>query len=47
MSVLIQLAGTMVEFDPLFEVLPGTKSGPVEVADAEALQAVTGKIVVE
>ncbi len=46
-SVLIQLAGTMVEFDPLFEVLPGTKSGPVEVADAEALQAVTGKIVVE
>ncbi len=46
-SVLVKLAGAMVEFDPLFEVLPGTKQGSVEVADAEPLQAVTGKIVVE
>lgn len=46
-TVLVQLAGTMVEFDPLFEVLPGTKQGPTEVAGAEALKAVTGKVVIE
>lgn len=46
-SVLVNLAGTMVEFDPLFEVLPGTRLEPTEVADAEPLQAVTGQVVIE
>ncbi|MBO9433588.1 MBL fold metallo-hydrolase [Ruegeria sp. R13_0] len=46
-SVLIKLAGAMIEFDPLFEVLPGTSTGPTEVAEAEPLQAVTGQVVIE
>ncbi len=45
-SVLASLAATMVEFDPLFEVLPGT-AGPIEVVEAEALQAVTGQVAIE
>ena len=31
-SVLAQLAATMVEFDPRFEIMPGTKAAAVEVA---------------
>jgi alkyl sulfatase BDS1-like metallo-beta-lactamase superfamily hydrolase len=32
-SVLAQLASTMVDFDPLFEIMPGTKPAAVEVAE--------------
>ncbi|MEM8957783.1 MAG: alkyl sulfatase dimerization domain-containing protein [Pseudomonadota bacterium] len=46
-GLLLQLAGTMVEFDPLFEVLPGTKSQPDSLAEARPLQATTGKVAIE
>jgi alkyl sulfatase BDS1-like metallo-beta-lactamase superfamily hydrolase len=45
-GVLAQLAATMVDFDPRFEIMPGTKAvGPVEHADA--FQAVPSKTIVE
>jgi hypothetical protein len=31
-SILKRLASTMVEFDPRFEIMPGTKAKKVEVA---------------
>ncbi|MCR9087317.1 MAG: MBL fold metallo-hydrolase [Rhodobacteraceae bacterium] len=46
-SLLVQLAATMVEFDPLFEVLPGTKLQPDSLATAAPLQAVTGQVAIE
>jgi alkyl sulfatase BDS1-like metallo-beta-lactamase superfamily hydrolase len=35
-SVLAKLASTMVDFDPRFEIMPGTKLRPEAVAHAEA-----------
>lgn len=46
-GILVQLAGTMVEFDPLFEVLPGTKLQRDERARAAPLQAVAGQVAIE
>lgn len=46
-DVLVQLAGTMIEFDPLFEVLPGTKQSQTELPEAEPLQAALGQVVIE
>jgi alkyl sulfatase BDS1-like metallo-beta-lactamase superfamily hydrolase len=40
-SVLVQLASTMVDFDPLFEILPGTATAH-EVAAADPYEAVPG-----
>jgi hypothetical protein len=40
-SVLAQLASTMVDFDPLFEILPGTATAH-EVAAADPYEAVPG-----
>jgi hypothetical protein len=37
-SVLKQLASTMVDFDPRFEIMPGTKAGTV-VASEDPYQA--------
>lgn len=46
-SVLVKLAGTMVEFDPLFEVLPGTREAADGEKEGEALQASMGQVVIE
>jgi alkyl sulfatase BDS1-like metallo-beta-lactamase superfamily hydrolase len=46
-SVLAQLAGTMVDFDPRFEVMPGTKLDLQPVYHPEAYQAVPERPVAE
>lgn len=47
LSVLGILAGAMVDFDPLFEVLPGTRRAHVDVPHSDTFEAVPGKVVVE
>ena len=46
-SVLAKLASTMVDFDPRFEIMPGTKLRAEAVAHAEAYQAVLHKTIAE
>ena len=46
-GVSIQFASTMVDFDPRFEIMPGTKAQPVKVAHADPYEAVPGKVVAE
>lgn len=46
-SVLARLAAMMVDFDPRFEVMPGTKASPGGVAHADAYQAVPERIIPE
>ena len=46
-SVLARLAGTMVDFDPRFEVMPGTKLNLQPVYHPEAYQAVPERPVAE
>jgi alkyl sulfatase BDS1-like metallo-beta-lactamase superfamily hydrolase len=46
-AVLAKLASTMVDFDPRFEVMPGTKLKPELVYHAEAYQAVPERIIAE
>jgi alkyl sulfatase BDS1-like metallo-beta-lactamase superfamily hydrolase len=46
LSVLATLAGMMGDFDPLFEVMPGTKAA-TSVPQSASLEAVTGQIAVE
>lgn len=46
-SVLKKLAATMVDFDPRFEVLPGTKARGAQLAKANPYEAVPGKPVAE
>jgi alkyl sulfatase BDS1-like metallo-beta-lactamase superfamily hydrolase len=46
LAILGQLAGLMVEFDPRFEIMPGTKS-LTELAPAEALEAEIGAVIPE
>lgn len=46
-SVLMKLASTMIDFDRLFEVLPGTKTTDEPPAHADAYQAVTGESMAE
>jgi alkyl sulfatase BDS1-like metallo-beta-lactamase superfamily hydrolase len=45
-SILAKLAATMVDFDPRFEILPGTR-GKEEVLHANAYEAVPGKSIPE
>jgi alkyl sulfatase BDS1-like metallo-beta-lactamase superfamily hydrolase len=45
-SVLAKLASTMVDFDPRFEILPGTR-GREEVTHADAYEAVPGRSIPE
>jgi alkyl sulfatase BDS1-like metallo-beta-lactamase superfamily hydrolase len=45
-SILAKLAATMVDFDPRFEILPGTKARGA-VAHADGFEAVPGKTIVE
>ena len=45
-GILKQLAATMVDFDPRFEIMPGTK-GRTEIAHAEPYEAVPRKTIAE
>jgi linear primary-alkylsulfatase len=45
--VLAKLAETMVDFDPNFEILPGTKNRDTKVASTNPYQAVTGPAIPE
>jgi len=45
-SILGKLASTMVEFDPRFEIMPGTK-GRTQLVDADPFEAVPGATCVE
>jgi len=46
-SILGKLAATMVDFDPRFEIMPGTKARGDVVAKANPYEAVTGKAMAE
>ena len=46
-SILQQLASTMVDFDPRFEIMPWTKATPVKVAHADPDEVVPGQPVAE
>jgi linear primary-alkylsulfatase len=46
-SILKKLASTMVDFDPRFEVMPGTKSRTANVAHANPYEAVPEKVIAE
>ncbi len=45
-TILAKLAATMVDFDPRFEIMPGTKAGGV-VASADPYEAVPGAVISE
>lgn len=47
LTVLTRLAGLMVDFDPRFEVLPGTRPGGTQVAQADPYRAVPGAMIPE
>jgi hypothetical protein len=46
-SVLTKLAATMVDFDPRFEVMPGTRVASAPVPAGHAFEAVPEKIIAE
>ena len=46
-SVLKQLASTMVDFDPRFEIMPGTKARDSKVVQADPYQAVPRQTIAE
>ena len=46
-SILKQLASTMVDFDPRFEIMPGTKAKGAKVAHANDYEAVPGQPIAE
>ena len=46
-SILNQLASTMVDFDPRFEIMPGTKARDAKVAHANAYEAVPRPTIAE
>jgi alkyl sulfatase BDS1-like metallo-beta-lactamase superfamily hydrolase len=46
-GILKQLAATMVDFDPRFEIMPGTKARTSAVAHADAYEAVPRQTIVE
>ena len=46
-SVLKKLASTMVDFEPLFEVLPGTKATESKIAQTNAYEVVPGPPIAE
>jgi len=46
-SVLAKLASTMVDFDPRFEVMPGTQQKPSAIYRAAAYQAVPDRMIAE
>lgn len=46
-NILKQLASTLVDFDPRFEIMPGTKASVGKVAHAGDYEAVPGQIIAE
>jgi alkyl sulfatase BDS1-like metallo-beta-lactamase superfamily hydrolase len=46
-SVLTQLASTLVDFDPRFEIMPGTKASGAAVARADPYEAVPRQTIAE
>ncbi len=46
-SILKKLASTMIDFDPRFEIMPGTKAREKELAKANPYEAVPGKSIAE
>ncbi|TCL64129.1 alkyl sulfatase C-terminal domain-containing protein [Rhizobium sp. BK251] len=46
-GVLTKLASTMVDFDPRFEIMPGSKARTVQVAHADPYEAVPTKPIAE
>jgi alkyl sulfatase BDS1-like metallo-beta-lactamase superfamily hydrolase len=46
-NVLKKLASTMVEFDPRFEIMPGTHPDKTKIAKHDAFEAIPGATVVE
>lgn len=46
-NVLTKLGSTMVDFDPLFEVLPGTKTQEVTLTEHSAFEAAPGRPIAE
>jgi alkyl sulfatase BDS1-like metallo-beta-lactamase superfamily hydrolase len=46
-SILSKLAATMVDFDPRFEIMPGTKARTAKVAHSDPYQALAEKIIAE
>jgi hypothetical protein len=46
-GILQKLAATMVDFDPRFEIMPGTKARSISVAHADAYQAVPRRTIAE
>lgn len=46
-SVLARLASTMVDFDPRFEIMPGSKARTDQVAHADPYEAVPTKPIAE
>lgn len=46
-SILNRLASTMVDFDPRFEIMPGTKAGGAKVAHANDYEAVPRQTIAE
>ena len=46
-GILKQLASTMVDFDPRFQIMPGTKARGTDVAHTDPYEAVPGHVMVE
>jgi hypothetical protein len=46
-GVLAKLASTMVDFDPRFEIMPGTKARDAKVAHADPYKAVPRQTIAE
>ncbi len=46
-GILKQLASTMIDFDPRFEIMPGTKSKESTLAKANPYEAVSGEAIAE
>ena len=46
-AILKQLASTFVDFDPRFEIMPGTKARGAKMAKAEDYEAIPGKAIAE
>jgi alkyl sulfatase BDS1-like metallo-beta-lactamase superfamily hydrolase len=46
-TILAKLAATMADFDPSFEILPGTRGKAGKVARNDAFEAVPGKSIAE
>ncbi len=46
-SILKKLAPTMVDFDPRFEIMPGTKARETKLEKADPYEAVPGKPIAE